>query len=147
MLTQKQILDAVDAELIKLFPGITVYRNLVPTEFVRPSAMTRLTGQTMAVRTLSTVQRTATVLVTLFCPVDDHHSTDADTLGAQADTVMEHFSAPGLPAAGRVLEIGTVACNPQADFAEVTIPLSWDDDRAVERPAYEMMETLHLEME
>lgn len=147
MLTQKQILDAVDGELSKLFPGITLYRNTVPTEFARPSAMTRVSRQTMALRTLSTVQRTMDVVITLFCPVDDYHDTDADALGAQADGVMEHFSAPGLPVADRVLDIGKVDCTSQADFAEVTIPLSWDDDRAVEQPENETMETLNVRME
>lgn len=147
MLTQKQILDAVDEQLARLFTDITLYRNAEPTEFERPSAMTRISSQTMAMRTFRTVQRTVNVLVTLFCKVDDYHNTDIDDLFKQSDRVMEHFSAPGLKVADRTLDIGTVTCNPQADFAEITIPLTWDDDRAVEYPQHETMEHLNVRME
>ena len=147
MLTQKQILDAVDEQLDALFQGIKLYRNVVPNSFVRPSAMTRVSKQTMALRTLSTVQRTMDVLITLFCEVDDYHNTDADELSLQIDKVMEHFSAPGVPVADRVLDIGQMTCNPQADFAEITVSLSWDDDRVVNRPEYETMENLNVRME
>lgn len=147
MLAQKDILDAVDAELTALFPGLKLYRNLVPVNFDRPSAMTRLTAQTMEFRTRDTVQRGACAVITLFSPVDSYHNTDVDDLFAQSDQVMEHFSAPCMSVCDRFLDIGRVTCNVEADFAEVTVPLAWDDDRKLERQTAQTMEILHLEME
>jgi len=147
MLTVKQILDAIETQLEMVFPGVQQYRNQVPANFDRPSMMTRISGLTMAMRTNTTVQRTALATVTLFCSVDDYHNTDVDALYLMADKVMEHFSAPVLPAADRYLDIGRVSCNPQADYAEITIPLEWDDDRVVQREEHEMMQSVHLRME
>ena len=145
MLSQKEILDAVDRELLTLFPGLTLYRNDTPSNFKRPSAMTRLTNQTMATRTTRSVDRQATVTAVLFCPVDDFHNTDVDALFAMSDLVMEHFSSPALPVADRFLDIGSIQCNVQADFAEIKIPLTWDDDRQCKTTQKDLMQILHLD--
>ena len=109
--------------------------------------MTFLQSDTMECRSHDTVARSITALVTLFCPVDEYHNSDMDTLSAMSDAVLEHFSAPGMEVGDRWLDIGKVSSNVQYDYAEVSIPLSWDDDRTMNKEAAALMETLHLRLD
>ena len=146
MIQRTEIQTAVEAQLLSLFPALKghLYRNRVPVDFARPAAMTLLQSDTMECRSHDTVVRSITALVTLFCPVDEYHNSDVDTLSAMSDAVLEHFSAPGMEVGDRWLDIGTVQANVQLDYAEVRVPLSWDDDRKTSKDAAALMETLHL---
>lgn len=146
MVARAEIQAEVDQQLLLLFPGLEghLYRNRVPVDFARPAAMTLLQGDTMECRSHDTVARSVTALVTLFCPVDEYHNSDMDALSAMVDAVMEHFSAPGVAVGDRWLDIGKVSSNVQLDYAEVSIPLSWDDDRKMSEDTAELMGMLHL---
>lgn len=148
MIQRTEIQTAVEAQLLSLFPALKghLYRNRVPVDFARPAAMTLLQSDTMECRSHDTVVRSITALVTLFCPVDEYHNSDVDTLSAMSDAVLEHFSAPGMEVGDRWLDIGKVSSNVQYDYAEVSIPLSWDDDRAMSKETTALMETLHLDV-
>ena len=52
-----------------------------------------------------------------------------------------------MEAGDRWLDIGKVSSNVQYDYAEVSIPLSWDDDRTMNKEAAALMETLHLRLD
>ena len=148
MITRAEIQEEVEKQLLKLFPGLDghLYRNRVPVDFERPAAMTLLQGDTMECRSHDTVARSVTALVTLFCPVDEYHNSDMDALSAMSDAALEHFSALGIEVGDRWLDIGKVSSNVQYDYAEVSIPLSWDDDRAMSKETTALMETLHLDV-
>lgn len=148
MIQRTEIQTAVEEQLLILFPALKghLYRNRVPVDFERPAAMTLLQSDTMECRSHDTVARSITALVTLFCPVDEYHNSDMDTLSAMSDAVLEHFSAPGMEVGDRWLDIGKVSSNVQYDYAEVSIPLSWDDDRTMNKEAAALMETLHLRL-
>ena len=148
MLTQKELLDAVDTELTRLFgSGFPLYRNLVPVDFVRPSAMTRISRQEMSCLNRFFVQRTAIVMITLFAETDAYHNTDMDALFAISDKVMEHFSSPCLPVESRFLDLGTVTCTQYADYVELSVPVSWEDDRVQSKTAHEFMGDVNLRLE
>lgn len=149
MIARAEIQAEVDQQLLLLFPGLEghLYHNRVPVDFARPAAMTLLQGDTMECRSHDTVARSVTALVTLFCPVDEYHNSDMDALSAMTDTVMEHFSAPGIEVSDRWLDIGKVSSNVQLDYAEVSIPLSWDDDRKMSEDTAELMGMLHLSVD
>lgn len=146
MITRRDIHEAAEDQLLKLFPAMRdhMHRNLVPTQFARPAAMTRLADETMRFRTNTTVARSATLVITLFCPVDDYHNADVNVMSAMTDMVMEHFSAPYLPVGDRALDIGAVRCDLNLDYAEVMIPLEWDDDRKASAETQELMNEAHL---
>lgn len=149
MIARAEIQGEVEKQLLKLFPGLEghLYRNRVPVDFVRPSAMTLLQDDTMEMRTHDTVARSVTALVTLFCPVDEYHNSDMDALSAMSDATLEHFSALGMNVGDRWLDIGKVSSNVQLDYAEVSIPLSWDDDRKMSKDMAELMGALHLSVD
>lgn len=149
MITRAEIQGEVEKQLLKLFPGLEghLYRNRVPVDFERPAAMTLLQGDTMECRSHDTVARSVTALVTLFCPVDAYHNSDMDALSAMSDAALEHFSALGIEVGDRWLDIGKVSSNVQLDYAEVSIPLSWDDDRKISKDTAELMGALHLSVD
>lgn len=148
MVKRSEIAAAAERELRQLFPGLeAVYHDLVPTQFTRPSAMIALSGETMALRTLHTVARSVDLTLLLFCPVDAYHKADRYVLSAMADCTMEHFSAPGLPVAGRVLDIGAIKAVVGADYAELTVPLSWDDDRVQAKETAQLLEKVRLRIQ
>lgn len=149
MITRAEIQGEVEKQLLKLFPGLEghLYRNRVPVDFERPAAMTLLQGDTMECRSHDTVARSVTALVTLFCPVDAYHNSDMDALSAMSDAVLEHFSALGVNVGDRWLDIGKVSSNVQLDYAEVSIPLSWDDDRKISKDTAELMGAFHLSVD
>lgn len=148
MVKRSEIAAAAERELRQLFPGLeAVYHDLVPTQFTRPSAMIALSGETMALRTLRTVARSVDLTLLLFCPVDAYHKADRQVMSAMADCTMEHFSAPGLPVDGRVLDIGTIKVVVGTDYAELTIPLSWDDDRRAQEDTAQLLERVQLRIQ
>ena len=149
MISRNEIQTEIEKQILILFPALEghLYRNRVPVDFARPAAMTLLQSDTMACRSHDTVARSVTVRVTLFCPVDAYHNSDMDVLSAMSDATLEHFSAPGIAVGDRWLDIGTVDSNVQYDYAEVSIPFSWDDDRKINTNAAALMETLHLSVD
>lgn len=146
MISRGDIQEVAEEQLLKLFPAMQdhLHRNLVPTQFKRPAAMTAITEETMRFRTNTTVARSATLVITLFCPADEYHNSDVNVMSAMTDIVMEHFSAPALPIGDRALDIGTVRCNVNLDYAEVMISLEWDDDRKAPADAQELMKDVYL---
>lgn len=144
MITHEELMDRAAEEIGALFPQIgesgRIYRNLTPTQFDRPAAMVRITGEKMRCFSGQLVNRTAVLEITLFCPVDEYHNSDEAVLGGMLDSVMETFSAPGIDVGRRFLDIGEVAGEVQLDYAQVNVPLAWQDDRKRTPETVQMME-------
>ena len=147
MVSIKSILDSVEALMRERFPTYTAYRNLVRQGFARPSFLVAAGKQTMADATARTVERTAQVVITLFAPVDDYHDSQMDTLAAALASAMELFSCRAIAVGERYLDVGDAAGEVGYDYAECTIPLSWQDDRDLNEPEYESVKHYDLEVE
>ena len=147
MVTIKAILDSVEALMRERFPTYTAYRNLVRQGFARPSFLVAAGKQTMADATARTVERSCEVRVTLFAPVDDYHDSQMDTLAAALASAMELFSCRAIAVGERYLDVGDAAGEVGYDYAECTIPLSWQDDRDLNEPEYESVKHYDLEVE
>ena len=147
MVSIKAILDSVEALMRERFPTYTAYRNLVRQGFARPSFLVAAGKQTMADATARTVERSCEVRVTLFAPVDDYHDSQMDTLAAALASAMELFSCRAIVVWDRYLDVGDVAGEVGYDYAECTIPLSWQDDRDLNEPEYESVKHYDLEVE
>ena len=147
MVSIKEILDSVEGLMRERFPTYTAYRNLVRQGFARPSFLVAAGKQTMADATARTVERSCEVRVTLFAPVDDYHDSQMDTLAAALASAMELFSCRAIAVGDRYLDVGDVAGEVGYDYAECTIPLSWQDDRDLNEPEYESVKHYDLEVE
>ena len=147
MVSIKDILDSVEVLMRERFPTYTAYRNLVRQGFARPSFLVAAGKQTMADAIARTVERTAQVVITLFAPVDDYHDSQMDTLAAALASAMELFSCRAIAVGERYLDVGDAAGEVGYDYAECTIPLSWQDDRDLNEPEYESVKHYDLEVE
>ena len=147
MVSIKEILDSVEGLMRERFPTYTAYRNLVRQGFARPSFLVAAGKQTMADATARTVERSCEVRVTLFAPVDDYHDSQMDTLAAALASAMELFSCRAIAVGDRYLDVGDVAGEIGYDYAECTVPLSWQDDRDLNEPEYESVKHYDLEVE
>ena len=139
--------ETTEELLQERFPQHKAYRNLVRQGFQRPSFLVAAGRQTMADATARTVERTAQVTVTLFAAVDDYHDSQAEALAGQLSSAMELFSVGAIQAGDRYLDVGTVSGTVGWDFAELTIPLSWQDDRELNEPDYAPVEHIDLVVE
>ena len=129
MLRSNDILDALEETARAVFPGGTVYRNLVRQGFERPSCMVEVRRLTMEDAARWLVERTARAKLTLFEPVDDYHDTQVELLGDKLDLLMAHVSGGTLAVGDRHLDVEDVEGECFNDFATLTFTLRWTDDR------------------
>ena len=78
---------------------------------------------------LSLVQRTATVLVTGFVPVDPYCDSSREALNSRQDTVMDLFACGRLPVGDRYPTVTADKGKGSPDFFEVQVTISWIDSR------------------
>ena len=147
MVRIKDILDSVEDLMQERFPDHKAYRNMVRQGFERPAFLVAAGKQTMADATARTVDRSMQVKVTLFAEVDDYHDSHLDALGESMASIMELFSCRAISVSDRYLDIGDVTGEIGYDYAECTIPLSWQDDRDLNEPEYQPARNLDLEIE
>ena len=147
MVAIKDILDSVEELLQERFPGHKAYRSLVRQGFARPSFLVAAGKQTMADATARAVERTAQVAITLFAPVDDYHDSHLDMLAEALASAMELFSCRAIAVGDRYLDVGDVAGEVGYDYAELTVPLSWQDDRDLSEPEHDPVKYVDLDVE
>ena len=75
------------------------------------------------------VQRTATVLVTGFVPVDPYYDSSREALNSRQDTVMDLFACGRLPVGDRYPTVTADKGKGSPDFFEVQVTISWIDSR------------------
>lgn len=147
MLRQKEILDAVESLMQERFPTLKAYRNLVRKNFDRPSFLVACRKPAMEDATSRTVDRTVQVAITLFASVDDYHDSQMDDLADLLDNAMELFSCGAIGVKDRYLDVGSVTGEVGYDYAELVVPLSWQDDRELHEPEYEPAKEIDLTLE
>lgn len=94
MLTENQILDAINAQLCRHFPNRMVYVNLQSNEFERPSFFIRSDRKNTFPATRFTVARTETYIITVFEPVDECGASKLTELSASQAQVAALFLHP-----------------------------------------------------
>lgn len=128
MLVENQLLDAINAVLVQAFPGRTVYVNIQPQEFERPSFFISSGEKSSKPATRTTIVRTETYTVTLFEPVDERGISKLEELSRVQAQVGALFYAP-FPCEDRVL-LASVNMPPVSalDSAAVNLTVVFHDD-------------------
>lgn len=147
MVKIKDIVDAVSGLMQERFPTLAAYRNVVRKNFDRPSFLVAAQKQTMTDSTSRTVARTSEVKITLFVPVDDYHDSQMDALAELLASAMELFSCRAIAVGDRYLDVGDVSGTVEYDFAELAVPLSWQDDRELREQEYQPATEIDLTVE
>lgn len=147
MLDLNRILDAAEAVLKEESPDVTVYRDRTPKDFVRPSYLITLKVLTQEDASAGLLEKGVTLVITGFPPTDGYsNAKTADLLAMLA--LLQLLFADGLPVADgddrRVLHVGKISGDYEADYAMVEVPLAWMDQRPSSDQEWPLMETVKL---
>lgn len=123
-----EVLNAINARLLEKWPERTVYVDVCPINFDRPSfwlAVER-NSQTDANRWL--IRRELQIRLTLYDQTDDHYEASWYRLTEEADDALALLTPP-LKVGTRHLKLDLKALPRDADRAYLQINAVWMDDR------------------
>ncbi len=130
MLTVQQIMQGINAILVRLYPDRTVYIDVMPEKFERPSFFLFPEGRKITSRTVAVVEVEQMVTVQCFDEVGDRYETETARLYGVTDTLTAAFLQRGALACGdRHLTADRVDVSRALDVADVTITVTYEDDR------------------
>ena len=151
MITNNDIIDAIETLVKGKFPGEPVYRDYTPAGFQRPSSLVELSGGKYYPNFgCGTVEVCPKFTLTTFVEVDAYHQSDDQELTRRQMTLLGLF-LPGYirvkDRAPHVLDEGEL--HNGLDFAALTVTLSDTLDRRefMELQRAEDMGTLHIRQE
>ena len=123
-----EILDAVNLRLLEKWPDRTIYVDVCPVDFDRPSFWLAVEkdDQTDANRFL--IRRDLQLLLTIYDELDDHYDASWSRLARDADAARKLLTPP-LTVGGRRLAPALKARPRQPDRAFLQISLSWLENR------------------
>jgi hypothetical protein len=147
-MTPEKIKTAIVDRLQEVFPGETVYTDLTPRDFERPSNLVELVKLELDALTLGsgTVQIRYSYKITTFCETDAVHDSHLPVLDLRAMSILAAFAEGYIRVADRAPKVTTCTADTSLyDAAEVTLVLTLTIDRAEFRPdeAIPMMRLLH----
>lgn len=140
MLTPNELLDAVKSVLKERFPGETIYTNVAPKDFDRPSFLVFCGPVKIMDASAATIEVAVSISVTAFLKTDARNNSVVESLLERMMAVLELFAIDGLEVGERVLHLTgpTGVCS--FDDAEITIPVQYFDDRPEREEPWETME-------
>ena len=148
MILPKDIQAAICAKLEEVFPGETVYQDLVQSGFTRPSNLVELGKISLDPLSLGNgaVSLRYEFKLTTFCEVDQVHNSHLPTLDLRAMMIMGAFAAGYLKVADLAPKVTSLAADTSLyDAAEVHLVLTLTVDRKDFLPEtlVEIMQTLN----
>lgn len=130
MLTVQQIMQGINAILVRLYPDRTVYIDVMPEKFERPSFFLRPAGRKITSRTVAVVEVEQMVTVQCIDEVGDRYETQTARLYDVTDTLTAAFLQRGAFHCGdRHLTADRVDVSRALDVADVTVTVTYEDDR------------------
>lgn len=151
MITNNDIVDAVQALVEKTFPGEPVYRDYTPADFRRPSTLLEISGGKFHPNfSCGNVEIQPQLTLTTFVTVDAYHQQDNPELTRRQMLLLGLF-LPGYvkvrDRAPHVLDEGELKNG--LDYAAITVTLSYILSRQefMELQQLPDMGTLHIRQE
>ena len=127
-MTKTDVLDAINAVLVAHWPKRTVYVNVCPVDFDRPSFWLRATSDKVSDANRYTVKHELTLELVLYDEQDDHYEVHWERLDRDADEAAMLMQAP-LAVGDRRLRLWTETLPRNPDEAVVRISTTWYDER------------------
>ncbi len=146
MLSISDIQAAAEELLGQRFAGDTVYRDLAPRDFKRPSFLVECGPVKMEDAGCAALQIGLTVVITIFTAVDDYHNSHIGELQQRLMAVLELFAVGYLRVNDRALHVAGNEGDYQFDFATVRVTLSYADDRPGGEETFQAMGAVHTEI-
>lgn len=127
-MTKTEILDAVNRLLVGKWPDRTVYLDVCPVDFERPSFWLAVEKHELADANRAFIRHDLRLKLTLYDELDEHYEASWYRLSKETDDAVDLLS--------RVLKVGDRHLKPRLkalprdpDRAYVQIDLSWLDNR------------------
>lgn len=127
-MTKADILNAVNEILVAQWPERTVYIDVCPVDFDRPSFWLTVEKQQITDANRFLIRKDLRLLLTLYDELDAHYEASWWRLGQETDTAMLLLGVP-LKVAGRTVKLNLKELPREADRALIQIDLSWMDNR------------------
>lgn len=142
-MTSKEILDGMNGLLVRQWPERTVYVDVCPVDFARPSfwLATEKDERRDAGRFL--VRRELTVTLTIYDEKDEHYESSWYRLTEDTDLCAQLFSGL-LEVGGRKLKMTAKGAPREPDRAYLTISTSWMEPRDTGETRESTAEHYHL---
>ena len=136
------IITAVNGLIVKKYPDDTVYINLLPQDFDRPSFFIELIDDERVDVNRNTVEVTVDLSVTCYIDVDGHYNSDIESLIERLDSVSDMFTCGYLTVGDRYLAVTTERGD--IDFTEsyIGVQLNYFDDRPIQGEELPLIEAV-----
>lgn len=127
-MTKTEILDAINLLLVEKWPDRTVYVDVCPVDFERPSFWLAVEKHDLTDANRAFIKNDLQLKLTIFDEVDEHYEASWYRLSQETDAAADLLC--------RVLKVGARRLTPRLkvlprdpDRSYVQINLSWMDDR------------------
>lgn len=131
------VIRAVKARLEEQWPGETVYEDLLPNGFTRPSFLVEFVSLTERDVNAALIRRETSIRITCYTETDAYYDSVRAELNERLNRCIGLFSRGSFAAGDRYLHVGSAAGTTEADYAQATILLYWVDGRPDNRAAEE----------
>ena len=125
------IIDAINRRLLKRWPDRTVYVDVCPLDFARPSFWLSVERDAMQDANRFLIRRDLQMRLTLYDEKDEHYESSWRRLFKDTDAVMK-LLLPPLEVGGRRLMLTLKSLPRDPDRAYVQINTTWMESRPTE---------------
>ena len=130
MISRRDILDGLNLLVLEAFPTHMVYRDMLPDQFERPSALIALDKRTVKDGSDGTVEVSQPFRVQVIAARDSQGLVDTDTLQQDADIAEQLLWRGYLSCSGRCLHIESIGAEREPEDAiRIYGTLHYFDDR------------------
>lgn len=144
MVTIRNITDAVNAELVKVFPGVPAHVDACPEGFSRPAYLIALSKVSRSSVNKSTQSVQASIIVTYFWELNDKGVCDRDALHDAQDKILKIFAGGSFAVGDRHLQVAAAGADGPEGSTAVAATFSFFDDRGIVAEALPAMGTVGL---
>lgn len=134
MVTVRNITDAVNEALVKVFPGAQAHIDACPEDFSRPAYLIALNKVLRSSVNKSTQSVMVVIIVTYLGELDDKGVGDRDALHDAQNKILHIFAEGSFAVGDRHLQVAAAGADGPEGSTAVAATFSFFDDRG-EAPA------------
>ena len=132
MITEKDLLTAINQLLAEEYPQTAVYINLCPQNFIRPSFFLEHVTTSCRDKSCKTIELTVDYTITCFMETDSHYHVDAESLMERQTEVIALFRSGYIMVGDRAVKVKASSSGFNEGAAYVDLQLEFCDDRSDE---------------
>ncbi|MCI1958187.1 MAG: hypothetical protein LKJ25_01010 [Clostridia bacterium] len=140
MIKTRDIFDAINREIVKVFPDYTVYIDTQPKDFKRPSFLLSYLTTTCQPKGINTVEKSEYFLITVFINADELLNSDTTNLLDIQNDVLDIFSVGVIQVQDRFIAVSASASGRDEDVIYIDLQFTFFDERGIKQKTSETAE-------